>query len=170
MAFYSRYSLARKKKKTPPTVDWRAPALFCACVFCVSEGRRLAQIWFDCGEGSGLCVPEGTSDGTSANFLRLPTRLRRFSDGGPVHPTHHHPHHPEKPTRLPPSGHQQLQELKEWQQMFPSWEHLMRLQSRSSFVFYFSDSWKSVRCHITATLSLTCFIPVASGVAPPPTK
>lgn len=105
------FTLKLSKKKKPPTVYWRAPALFYACVFCGSEGRRLAQIWFDCGEGSRLCVPEGASGGTSANFLRLSTWLWRFPDGGPVHPTHHHPHHPEKPSRLPPSRQQQLQDL-----------------------------------------------------------
>lgn len=104
-------NLSKRGKENPPTVYWRAPVLFYACVFCVSKGRRLAQIWFDCEEGFGLCVPEGASGGTSANFLRLSTRLWRSSDGGPVHPTHHHPHHPEKPPRLPPSRHQQLQEL-----------------------------------------------------------
>lgn len=89
------------------------------CVFCVSEGRRLAQIWFDCGEGSSLCIPEGASGRTSANFLWLSAGLWRFPVGGPFNRTHHHPHHPEKPTRLPPSSHQQLQELSEWPQMRP---------------------------------------------------
>lgn len=155
MAFHSRESFARRKKT--PTVYWRVPVLFYVCVFCVSEGHRLGQIWFDCGEGSGLCVPEGASGDTSANFLRLSARLWRFSDCSPVHPTHHHLHHPEKPTRLPSSKHQQL--LK---------SDALKVQRRYLLlcVFFLGHVVRSVRyfelCHLSGQWS--CPLPTKQPV------
>lgn len=170
MAFYSRYSLARKKKRHLPQST--EEPLLCFMLVCFVSVRDVDWRKFDLiverGPVSayqkgplmvlrpifyGFLLGFGGSLMVALSILLITTRITQRNQHG---------YH-----RLVTSS---SRSWRNGSKCFPLEEQLILLQSRSSFVLYFSDSWKSVRYHITAILSFTFFIPVVSGVAPPPTK